>query len=67
MAGHHVVVVFDDVGAVAHAHELRVVGSLDLRRADAGEALHDEVSRQGGIPVLRQQASGGSAWGLLAG
>ena len=51
-----VVVVLDDVGAVAHAHKLRVVRPLDLRCADPHEPLHHEVPSQRRIPVPGQQA-----------
>ena len=56
MARLPVVVVLDDVGAVVHTHELRVVRSLDLRRAHPHEPLHHEVPRQRRIPVSGQQA-----------
>ena len=45
----------DDVGAIAHADELRIVCTLHLRRGDLDEALHHDVARQRRIPARRQE------------
>jgi hypothetical protein len=39
VAGLHIVVMFDDVRSLAHAHKFGVVRPFDLRRSHADEAL----------------------------
>ena len=45
----------DDVSPPAHAHKLRVMGSLDVGSGDARESLQNQVAREGGIPSLGHQ------------
>ena len=50
-----IIVVLDDVCAIANTDELRIMRPLHLWCADLDETLHDTVTRQPRVPVGRQQ------------
>ena len=55
VAGRDIIVVLHDIRPVADADELRVVGSLHLRRRHADEPGEHLVGRRLGIPACRQE------------